>query len=313
MAVEAPLAGTSLLLDGAAAGSRLVVVGARGHVLLSDDEGASWMQAKVPVQALLTAIHMHDDRLGWAVGHDAAILRTEDGGETWRLVHHEPEMLAPLLDVWFRDADAGIAVGAFGAYLATDDGGESWTCMSGCPENHDGETAENAPVLDSFGDGFGDDFHLNVIAPAGPGRLFLAGEAGALYRSDNGGETWRALDSPYTGSWYGALALDPDTLLVAGLRGRLFRSTDAGESWARIDTGTNATLTALVPAAPDLIVVTGLAGALLISRGRGLSASARSLPSRQGISTALATPGGAVLLIGEFGVRPAGKIDRTAP
>ena len=35
----APLAVKSLLLDVARAGSRLVAVGDRGHVLLSDDEG----------------------------------------------------------------------------------------------------------------------------------------------------------------------------------------------------------------------------------------------------------------------------------
>ena len=38
-AVKAPLAVESLLLDGAAAGSRLVVVGERGHILISTDDG----------------------------------------------------------------------------------------------------------------------------------------------------------------------------------------------------------------------------------------------------------------------------------
>ena len=37
-----PLAAGSLLLDLAAAGSRLVAVGERGHVLLSDDQGVTW-------------------------------------------------------------------------------------------------------------------------------------------------------------------------------------------------------------------------------------------------------------------------------
>ena len=103
-AVEAPLAIESLLLDGAAAGSRLVVVGERGHILVSTDGGASWKQARVPTRALLTAVHLHDEHTGWAVGHDAVILRTGDGGATWEIVHHAPEEERPLLDVWFRDA-----------------------------------------------------------------------------------------------------------------------------------------------------------------------------------------------------------------
>ena len=304
-AVEAPLAARSLLIDGAAAGERLVVVGERGHVLLSDDRGETWRQARVPVQALLTAVHMHDTRTGWAVGHDAVVIGTSDGGESWRLLHREPDLRAPLLDVWFRGAEAGFAVGAFGLFLATTDGGESWTCRNGCL---DGGTADGEPPLlaggNGFEDGGGDDFHLNAIASAGPRRLFLAGEAGALYRSDDGGETWRGLDSPYGGSWFGALALDPETLLVAGLRGHLFRSADGGESWDRIDSGTSAALTAVVRAGGGRIAVTGLSGTLLFSSDGGRSVSARPLATRRGVSTALMADDGRLLLAGEFGVAP---------
>ena len=90
-AIHAPLAVESLLLDGAVAGSRVVVVGERGHILVSTDRGDNWKQAQTPTRALLTAVHMHDERTGWAVGHDAVILRTDDGGDTWRLLHRAPE------------------------------------------------------------------------------------------------------------------------------------------------------------------------------------------------------------------------------
>lgn len=294
------LAASSLLLDGTAAGSRLIVVGERGHALFSDDSGATWTQAQTPVQVMLTAVWMHDAQTGWAVGHDAVVLRTRDGGETWQLVHDAPQAQLPLLDVWFRDVDNGFAVGAFGIFLATVDGGDTWTCRNGCWEEND--EADRPPLLHAPDSDFEDDFHLNAIAPAGPGRLFLVGEAGVLYRSDDDGETWRALPSPYRGSWFGALAIDAHTVLIAGLRGRLFRSEDAGESWTQIETGTTTTLTALVQAQPDLILITGLAGALLTSRDAGLSVSYRPLPSRQGVSTALATANGSVVLVGESGV-----------
>ena len=280
-AVEAPLAAESLLLDGAAAGSRLVVVGERGHVLVSTDNGARWTQARVPTRALLTAVHMHDERIGWAVGHDAVILRTEDGGATWRLVHYAPEEERPLLDVWFRDERTGFAVGAYGYFLATGDGGDTWAARA---------ISE-------------DDFHLNALAPAGPDRLFIAAEAGAAYRSDDGGATWRALSPPYGGSWFGALALDRDRVLLLGLRGHLFRSEDAGERWIRVATGTNATLTAAVRLPSGEVLITGLEGTLLTSRDGGRSVSLRRFASRQGVSTALALPEGGALLLGEFGVR----------
>ena len=290
-AVKAPLAIESLLLDGAAVGSRVVVVGERGHILVSTDDGASWRQSKVPTRALLTAVHMHDERTGWAVGHDAVILRTGDGGATWTLVHQAPEAELPLLDVWFRDESAGFAIGAYGYFLATQDGGETWTSRT---------VSE-------------DDFHLNALIPvvaqspesqqSQSHRLYIGAEAGVAYRSDDGGETWRQLPSPYAGSWFGGLALGENEVLLTGLRGHLFRSEDAGESWTQVPTGTSATLTGAARLPSGSIVVTGLEGSVLFSRDGGRSVSSRRLPSREGISAALALADGEVLLIGEFGVR----------
>ena len=287
--MKAPLAIASLLLDGAAVGSRVVVVGERGHVLVSTDNGASWAQAEVPTRALLTAVHMHDERVGWAVGHDAVILRTADGGATWTMVHQAPEEELPLLDVWFRDDRIGFAVGAYGYFLATEDGGETWISRA---------VSE-------------DDFHLNALIPATetereshPSRpLYMAAEAGVAYRSDDGGATWRELPSPYAGSWFGGLALDENRLLLAGLRGHLFRSEDGGDTWTEVTTGTQATLTGAIRLPSGSIVVTGLEGSVLVSEDAGRSVSSRRLPSRQGISAALPLSDGGVLLIGEFGVR----------
>lgn len=302
-AVEARLAARSLLLDGVATGARLIAVGQRGHALLSDDGGATWAQAEVPAQSLITAVHMQDAQLGWAVGHDATILRTRDGGATWDLAHFEPEWQVPLLDVWFRDGNNGIAAGAFGLLLSTADGGSTWTCVNGCwsvgldaPSEH--------PLLHAEGSDFEDDFHLNAIASAPGNRLYLAGESGALYRSSDGGESWVALSSPYEGSWYAALALDRDTVLVAGLRGNLFRSENAGATWSRVDTGTIATLTDLIRTRSGHVLATGLAGEVLRSEDGGRTVVRQPLPSRQGLSAALEAPNGTVLLLGEAGVTP---------
>ena len=229
---------------------------------------------------------MHDERLGWAVGHNAAILRTVDGGERWTMVHEAPEEERPLLDVWFRDKRTGFAVGAYGYFLATRDGGDSWVSRAVSK----------------------DDFHLNALIPAprggdGPAqRLYLAAEAGAVYRSDDGGQTWRALPSPYAGSWFGGLALDRDGVLLTGLRGHLFRSEDGGETWTRIAADTQATLTGAARLTSGAIVVGGLEGSVLTSRDGGHSVTARRLPSREGISAVLPLADGSALLIGEFGV-----------
>ena len=69
------LAQRSPLLDLARAGSRLVAVGQRGHILYSDDEGGRWQQARVPVSSDLNAVTFPTPEQGWAVGGDGVVLR----------------------------------------------------------------------------------------------------------------------------------------------------------------------------------------------------------------------------------------------
>ena len=113
-----------LLVDAAHRGNRIVAVGDRGYIVLSDDGGATWRRAKSPAAPLLTAVHFIDARRGGAGGHAAVTLATSDGGETWTQQFAAPAENRPLLDVHFRDASNGIAVGACGAYYEPSDGGK---------------------------------------------------------------------------------------------------------------------------------------------------------------------------------------------
>lgn len=280
-ALVAPLAARSLLLDGAARGDLVVAVGERGHVLVSRDRGSTWRQSEVPSRSLLTGVWLHDERLGWAVGHDETILRTRDGGVTWERVRFEPEAERPLLDVWFRDAEHGFAVGAYGAFLVTADGGATW---------------EERPIGEA-------DYHLNQIADDLEGRLYLAAEAGQLYRSDDGGESWSELASPYQGSFFGVLPLRDGALLAFGLRGNLFRSEDRGASWTELPTGIEATLMTGLELAGGRVLIAGLAGALLVSDDGGRSFRAEAYEDRRAGVALVGVDGGA-LLLGEGGARP---------
>lgn len=278
--IPARLASRSLLLDGDSRGTLAVAVGERGHVLVSRDDGASWIQADVPTRAMLTGVHLHDEALGWAVGHDETIVRTRDGGATWELVRSEPEAERPLLDVWFRDAVHGFAVGAYGAFLVTADGGATW---------------EERPISP-------DDYHLNQIAVAADGTLYLAAEAGNVYRSTDGGESWSALATPYEGSYFGVLPLADGAVLVFGLRGHLYRSEDRGASWQEIPTGVEATLMAGLELDGGEVVIAGLAGVLLRSRDGGRSFAAEAFDDRRGHAGVVRT-GSAVYLLGDGGTR----------
>lgn len=280
-ALKARLAARSLLLDVAAADDRLVAVGERGHILWSEDRGVTWTQAEVPTTATLTGVFMLDRNVGWAVGHDAVVLRTGDGGRTWELQRSAPEEERPLFDVRFADAAHGFAIGAYGAFLVTENGGVTW---------------DERPIGDQ-------DVHLHHVSRAPSGTLYIAAESGTLFRSDDGGESWRELPSPYEGSFFATVPLGGNSLLALGLRGHLYRSDDGGAEWTTIDSGTEATLTDGVALAGGRVVVTGLAGVLLVSDDGGRTFALRQQAARQGIVAAAPAANGTLVLAGEFGVR----------
>lgn len=283
----APLAPYSLLLDGARAGRRLVVVGERGHVLLSDDLGASWRQVVVPTRATLTAVTFPSPTHGYAVGHDAVVLATVDAGESWTLQHADPELESPLLDVWFADPQRGFAVGAYGLFLETADGGASW---------------RSRMISDR-------DLHHNAIAATRDGTLFVAGEAGSLLRSRDHGATWQPVSTPHAASLFGALGLADGDLLVFGLQGRAWRTGDGGESWQRVRTGTNASLMGGAVGQDGRLVLGGVTGVVVVGDERTSRLTLRRRPDRKAVATALPLPDGeGMLLLGAFGVAQAGGL-----
>src|SRR5215471_7954130 len=80
-----PIAARSALQSVVPVGNRLVAVGQRGVVLVTNDAGATWKQSPVPVASDLTSVFFVDEEHGWAVGHDGVILRSGDGGATWNV------------------------------------------------------------------------------------------------------------------------------------------------------------------------------------------------------------------------------------
>lgn len=302
-AEHARLAAHGLLIGIAAAGGRLVAVGDRGVIVFSDDGGASWVQAaSVPVQALLTGVCFLDARHGVAVGHDELILRSADGGVSWQVAHYAPEAQRPLLDVWCGSAGRVIAVGAYSAFLTSADGGVSWTAVKFSPAP--ASSSARAVAAEHPADTAGGGFHLNRIVAAGEQRLYIAGEAGHLYRSDDAGRSWITLAAPYAGSFFGALPLDRDVVLAFGLRGNLYRSEDAGASWQRIPSGTVAMLDGGARLGGSGVALVGLSGVVLLSNDGGHTFALQQQADHAGLAAAVpAGAAGALAAVGEYGVQ----------
>ncbi len=342
-ALMSPLAAQSLLMDMERVGNSLVAVGERGHILISSDEADSWQQAPAPVRVTLTNTFFVDEQFGWTVGHDGVILKTEDGGKSWHkvmdgiranelMLTHARDRFAeleeaietapeeqreelemelesreymlqdaetfsaegasrPFLDVWFKDRNEGLAVGAFGLILHTLDGGDTWQAWFDRMEN---------PSL----------FHLNSITQIGD-ELFIAAEAGNLYRSSDWGQSWDMLDSPYDGSFFGVIGSDDGHLIAFGLRGNAFQSSDWGDSWQDIDTGVDSTFFSGTLLEDGSAVLVGAAGISLHLDPQGQVISTDRNPARLPQSKVLVSRDKGLLIAGAHGVHaeavPGGK------
>lgn len=228
---------------------RLVAVGMRGVILVSDDQGEDWQQAAVPVSSDLLDVHFADARHGWAVGQDGVILASEDAGASWstqldgraaltsltRYYREQRNMSAqereqhiqaldmnlgggpvlPFLSVHFVDTLKGYASGSFGMLVRTEDGGRHWS-----------------PALEYIDNE--DQLHLNAIAQVGQ-RLFIASEQGRIFVTDAHGGYFRQIETDHVGSFF-SIAGQGRVILAGGLAGVIYASRDAGETWKPLKT-----------------------------------------------------------------------------
>ena len=214
----------SLLLDGAMAGSRLVVVGERGHIIYSDDQGGKWQQADVATRGHLNAVQFVNEKLGWAVGEDSIVLNTQDGGLTWQHQSdgRDAQQKGPLLDLYFKNAKEGFAVGVFNKIYHTVDSGHSWQPWQ---DNIDNE----------------DEWHLFAMS-AVEQNIYIASEMGLMFRSLDGGKKFEQIQTDHDGSFHGVLARKglsgQDELVLFGVGGVVYISLNSGETWVQLDTAT---------------------------------------------------------------------------
>ncbi|MGJ8693893.1 MAG: WD40/YVTN/BNR-like repeat-containing protein [Thalassotalea sp.] len=271
----APLANKSLLLDIEIINeNKIVAVGEYGHILLSND-GDKWRQANVPSQTTLTSVFFLNKHDGWAVGHDATILHSSDGGENWQVKQYLTSLEIPLFDIAFKDRQNGIAIGAYGLFFRTVDGGETWQQEFHEEFLHPDDISYlNELKLDD------EEAYLDEISGILPhfnrleidGRtLYLVGEVGLIAKSNDFGRTWIKLDEIYHGSFFDLARTQEGNLLVCGLRGNIFKSKSNGTPWHAITTETTALLNSIVLNDQQQIFILGNNGVLLVSDDDGAS------------------------------------------
>jgi photosystem II stability/assembly factor-like uncharacterized protein len=246
-AVQSEAASRALLLDVVARGDKsFAAVGQYGVIIISDENGANWKQAAVPVSVALTGVHFPTADSGWAVGHDGLILHTSDGGVSWEKQLDGHQLNEQIMSVAERIVEQvraeleTVQADETADEYAIEDAEfmleEAEFMLEGAMD--DTEAGPVRPLLDvwfrneqegfvtgSYGmllhttDGGQnwklvsdrmdnpEAFHLNQIVSAPDGNLYIAGESGYLYRSADGGQNWDTLEPGYDGSFYGIVVV----------------------------------------------------------------------------------------------------------
>ncbi len=185
--------------------------------------------------------------------------RSDDGGKTWSPVGNEFKYDGvPGTHMWYdgtqhpwefkrvwhlepslTDPDAVYAGAEDAALFRTVDGGRTWQELSGLRDH------ETGPKWSPGAGGMG--LHTILLDEINPGRIFIAISAAGVFRSDDGGASWRpanrGLHSEHipdpaaeVGHCVHRIAMHPSrpNVLFMQKHWDVMRSDDAGESWREV-------------------------------------------------------------------------------
>lgn len=153
----------------------------------------------------------------WLTGQREALYQSLNGGKSWTQRYFSADSDYALMSVLastYRN-QYYYAVGTRGLYLLSEDQGHSW---------HSQELYIDPEWEEP------EDFNLNAIVELKPEGLLVAGEAGALYWS-NDGDDWDKDNAGYNGTWFGALALDNGAVIAFGFAGHVAYAKAYKEDW----------------------------------------------------------------------------------
>ena len=221
-------------------------------VYRSLDEGDSWAHLGLERTERIKRIvvHPNDPETAYvcAMGHawgpnpERGVFKTTDGGEFWEkvLYRNQDTGCSDIAMNWSnpRILYAGMWTFRRRPWRFDDGGGETALYRS----NDSGETWEKL----TNGMPTGPMARIGVsIAQSDPDTLYMITEAkdeGMLWRSDDGGDSWRMVnDDPninFRPFYYSDIHVDPNNPeVVYSLSGGLFKTTDGGRNFRRIGQG----------------------------------------------------------------------------
>jgi photosystem II stability/assembly factor-like uncharacterized protein len=269
-------------------GKRCLGFGGGGFLVATEDAGKSWRVQNPPIENVMREIVALPGSRGFvASGELGTILRSSDGGASWREVpvdypnvNTPPNLRALALD---PQSGALFAAGPPGTILRSDSDGARWQLAHWTPL----EAEEAFPWL---------------LVDPGRARVLVIEARGSFYRSTDSGRAWqRERVEESREFWQGALRRRDGWMLAAGQRGVAATSLDGGESWSLRDTGSEADLYGSY-VDEKVALLLGREGTILRSVDDGASWQRVAVDSNRALRRALREPrSGALLAFGERG------------
>jgi photosystem II stability/assembly factor-like uncharacterized protein len=174
---------------------------------------ARWVRQASGVADNMCSVFFLDTQLGWAAGENNTVLKTTDGGATWKRLTDRKDS-GRCAEVAFSDASNGWLNNG-DVLLYTSDGGDTW---------------RPAEALGQSG-GFG----AGCVVGSARYQLHTPNMGVGVFRSDDGGRTWVPLPGKLERNSYRAISFsDPQHGWLLSQPDTISLTTDAGRTWTDV-------------------------------------------------------------------------------
>ncbi len=227
-------------------GRKLFGSGTGGRIWKSDDAGKNWRSRKLGLRTYY-GVCQFSSEIALVAGEGSSILRTRDGGESWRSVH-EDSLGQDLLAIHCEEGGLAIAVGFDGAMVKSVDSGRSWRPLPAATEAILGAVA----FIDSL-------------------RGYATGSGGTVLKTQDGGLHWTSQIVDSNSVFFRGLGVSESELVISGSEGEIWQSLDTARTWQRLPSGTPYFLGSLARFGSEGRIAVGNNGAILQSGDKGKS------------------------------------------
>ena len=226
-----------------------------GAAMRTTDGGTSWADCSPQTEHWLNAVFFTDAQTGYVAGgkyNVALVLKTTDGGGTWMPCPNMPAYQSQSIELsalHFTSAQTGWAVGGQDLTIRTTDGGNSWSKVDWSalqyflqptdvffPSSQTGWIIGSTILKTTNGGGNWVEQQAARIGEAvhfsGNDNGWMAGDAGLLVHTSDGGKAWGVQTNAASTSTINALHfVQPSLGWAAGMDGTLLKTTDGGNQW----------------------------------------------------------------------------------